>query len=462
MFFFGKKNKDIRVNEFIDEAKNLEGDFKKILKDLVGFKSVLDKFNPDSQTPFGTGAKDALCYMLELGKKDGFKTFNQDNYAGHIEFGKGKETLGILAHLDVVPAIGNWSHDPFDMVERDGKLFGRGVNDDKGPLVASYLALRMLKEKNIKPKKKIKLIMGCDEESGSRCLTHYFKYNPMPQVGFSPDACYPVIHGEKAHAHFDIVGTLPEDSIIKELYSGERYNIVPDEAYMKLKKDLSKEYLEFLKNHNYKGEVKDGLYKAYGVSAHAMTPEKGLNAAFILFEFLNNYSDDKIVKIMNDYVTFDPFGKKMGIDVHHEEMMDLTVNVGIFRISDGQFKIGFDSRVPLNSHEIVIRERLNQILKDTGYTYDFPPMSPVHYVPKNSKLVQTLLTSYKEVTGDNTNDAYTIGGGTYAQFIENAVAFGPQFPGRPDVDHQVDEYIYIDDYIKSIAIYAKAIFDLVK
>ena len=449
------------TNYFLECAKKYTKDWIDTTTKLVSFKSVLNEFDPNSDAPFGIENKKALEWMLDFAKNEGFLVSNCDNYAGDITYGEGDVTLGLLAHLDVVPAVGKWTYDPFCATLVGDKLIGRGVNDDKGPLVAAYYAMKIIRDMGIKTSKKIKLIMGCDEETGSRCLTHYFKTNPMPELGFSPDACFPCINGEKAHQSFDIVGKL-NNTIILNMYAGERYNIVPDECRMTLKKDLKEEYLLFLKNNNYKGEIIGDEYVAYGISAHAMCPQNGQNAAFILFEFINEYHKDALSEFMVNYMVNDFYGNKLGIDVYHEEMKNLTQNVGIVRISNNEVRIGVDCRVPVENHGPHMKSQLEKALANSDLEVKMGHAGKIHYVPRNSELVNTLMDAYQSVTGDYENDAYSIGGGTYAKFIDNCVAFGPQFIGREDVDHQADEYVYVDDYTKTIAIYAKAIYELVK
>lgn len=447
--------------EFLTRASTYKDEWISLTSKLVSYNSVLDEYNENSDAPFGRGNKEVLNFMLEHALQEGFEVYNCDNYAGHISFGEGEETLGILAHLDVVPAVGKWTNDPFcATLSTDGtRLTGRGVNDDKGPLAASYIALKILRDMNIIPNKKILLIMGCDEETGSRCLEHYFSVNPMPEIGFSPDACFPCINGEKVGIHYDIEGEM--ESHIVSFYAGERYNIVPDEAKMTLDINLEKEYLKFLEENNYKGEVKDGVYIAYGVSAHAMSPQKGKNAAFILFEFLNKYTKCPLSEFMLNYMINDFYGEKLGINVYHDEMKELTQNVGIVKIENGNVFIGVDVRCPVENHVSLMQTQLDKALYNTGLTAKVEQGGKLHFVPKDSYLVKTLMSAYKDITNDNVNESYTIGGGTYAKFIDNAVAFGPQFIGREDVDHQADEYVYVDDFIKTIAIYTNAIYRLV-
>ena len=203
-----------------------------------------------------------------------------------------------------------------------------------------------------------------------------------------------------------------------------------------------------------------------------MCPEKGVNAAFILFKFLKTITDEDLVLFMNKYLTDDPFGEKGGFKCFKEGMGNLTENVGIVKIEKGEVFIGIDFRIPSDEDVLRVEDNLKNILKDTSTitSCDFEASSfisegktkYVHYVDEKSELVQALLKSYSSVTGDTKNKAYTIGGGTYAKGLKNVVAFGPQFVGSEDVDHQADEYINIEDYKKVIAIYVMAIYELTK
>lgn len=443
--------------------KNYEEEALFLLSKLISFKSVLDEFDPKSKSPFGKENEHALKYILEVAENDGFKVFNDDNYAGHIEFGSGDETLGILAHLDVVPVdIKDWNTDPFTLTIKDGKMYARGSVDDKGPLAATYIAMKLLKDNGFVPKKQVRLIMGCDEESGSRCLAHYFKTQKLPQLGFSPDAEFPLIYGEKAHMTYDFVGKLASDEIIIDFTCGQRYNIVPATASMKLSINLEKEYLEFLKDNNYQGVYENGNYIAYGVASHAMVPQNGLNASFILFEFLNKYHPSVLSKFFVKYLTFDPFGKKIGYDIYTEEMKELTSNVGVVQIHNGDIKIGVDCRVPSVSHENKMRDAIAKAAFEFGLTPVVHHFGGFHFVDPKGNLVQTLMNVYQDVTKDYETKPMTIGGGTYAKFIDNAVAYGPLVPGREDVCHIANEYMYYDDFIQAIEIYAKAIYELTK
>lgn len=446
---------------FKDDYKNYKQYAIDLLSKLISYNTVLDEYNPNSDAPFGKGNKDALEYLLSSAQKDGFTVYNDKGYAGHIEFGSGDQILGVLAHLDVVPVkIEEWDTNPFELVIKDDKFYARGSLDDKGPLVASYIALKMLADSGFVPNKKIRLIAGCDEETGSRCLEHYFESMPKPDLGFSPDASFPLINGEKGITSYDLY--LDKDDVIKSFEAGIRYNMVPSEAKMELNIDLENEYIDYLKKNNYKGKVENKIYTAYGVAAHAMCPDQGVNACFILFDFLNKYTNSKIAKFIDKYYLNDVYGKKAGYDYYDEDMKELTSNLAIVKTLDDKLMIGVNIRYPKDECYDNMKLALAKITAEFGYSFVMHPANPVHYVDKSSTLVKTLMEAYQKVTGDLENGPITIGGGTYAREMSNAVAFGPVFVGREDVCHIANEYMYISDFDSAVEIYYEAMKNLCK
>ena len=442
---------DKKVKSYLDYAYELLGK-------LISSESVLDKYNPNSEEPFGAGNKKALNTLLEEGMKAGFNSFNVENYAGYLEFGSG-DVLGILAHLDVVPVVRNvWITDQIKLVFKDDKMYGRGTTDDKGPLVASLVAMKMLLDEGFKPKYRVRLIAGCDEESGSRCLERYLEKEGEPAVAFSPDASFPVIYGEKAIISYDLNLDLTED-VLLSMEAGLRYNMVPSDANMTLSVDLKDKYLAYLKENNYDGKVVGNTYYAKGKTSHAMEPDSGLNAIYILFDFLAKNTNSKAAKFIEKFYLWDNHGKKAVYYEEDPEMHDLTSNMAIAKTSNGKLRLGVNCRCPLDSAFENIPLHLKKITEEFGYEFDFLGGSPRHYVPKDSKLVSTLVNVYREVTGDM-SEPITIGGGTYAREMTNAVAFGPIKPNEPDVCHISNEYFTIQDFKDAIKIYYLAIKEL--
>jgi len=447
-------------NKFVQERRE---EIISKTKELLSIPSVLDKFDPDSKTPFGVEINNALHYMIDLAKEDGFVTKNINNYAAHVEYGRGKEILGVLCHLDVVPTGDEtkWTTHPFTPTIRDEKLFARGASDDKGPTMAAYYALKLLKESGFKPKKRIRIILGTDEETGWRGIKEYFQTEQMPSIGFAPDASFPLIYGEKGIMSFDIKGNIKDD-VLKTFVSGDRYNVVPEYAECTLSIDLETQFKNHLEYNGLKGEVNNGVYKVYGKSAHAMQPHLGINAAFILAEFLNEQIDNDFIKYICEYLTFDHLGEKLFIDYNDPEMKDLTVNAAIYDYKDGEFKIGVNCRYPKGWDKDSAFLNIAASAKKYHFKHKILEDSPVHYVDKDDELVQTLHQAYIKYTNDTETPLQTIGGGTYSRALKKAVAFGPMMPGRKDVAHQVDEHLHIDDLLTATVIYMEAIYQLAK
>lgn len=432
-------------------------------KELLAIPSVLDTFNPDSPTPFGEGINEALHYMIDLAKEDGFITKNINNYAAHIEYGSGKEILGVLCHLDVVPTgdVSKWTNNPFTPTIKNNKLYARGASDDKGPTIAAYYALKLLKEIGHEPNKRVRIILGTDEETAWRGIGEYFKTEEMPDLGFAPDASFPLIYGEKGIFSFDITGNVKQDTLLT-FKAGDRYNVVPEYAECTLSVDLEEEFNKHISFNGLKGEVDNGVYKVYGKSAHAMQPNLGVNAAFILAEFLNNHIENDYVKYICEYLTFDHLGEKLSIDHHDEEMKDLTMNPAVFNYENGEFKIGVNCRYPIGWDKDSVKINLETSVRKYHFKYKILNDMPVHYVEKTDPLVQTLHQAYIKYTDDTETELLTIGGGTYSRALKKAVAFGPNMPGRKDVAHQVDEHLDIEDLLKATAIYMESIYQLTK
>ena len=178
-----------------------------ILRDLgtlVAIPSVCG--TADGMYPYGKEPARALDTALALARSYGLETQNVDYYAGHAQYGEGDENAIVMAHLDVVPAGEGWDTDPFQMVEKDGLLFGRGVSDNKGPAVIALHCLRALKEAGIKGNRKLRVVFGSGEEIGMDDMTHYFAKEQHPTMGFTPDGRYGICHCEKGLLRFQVSG----------------------------------------------------------------------------------------------------------------------------------------------------------------------------------------------------------------------------------------------------------------
>ncbi|GLF90190.1 putative dipeptidase YtjP [Bacillus safensis] len=453
-----------------------------LIKDTQSFlqiESVLDEEGGKEGKPFGEKVDDALQYMLKKGEDEGFIVKNVDGYAGHIEYGEGKDIVGVLCHVDVVPAGDGWTTPPFSADIRENKIFARGAIDDKGPTMAAFYALKILKDSGMQLSKKIRMIIGTDEESDWRCVDHYFKHEAMPQIGFAPDADFPIIHAEKGIIDAIVSFTYQQTAnhhryTLKQFTSGMRLNMVPDEAVAAVTAvqehdaELLKTAFEtYLADHQLSGEVKntaDGLhFTLKGVSVHAMEPAHGTNAGIHMANFLCERELDEqglaFTSQINALFDQDTRGQKLGIACKDEISGDLTLNVGTIRYTQNEeAKLGLNVRYPVTADGKDVKKGIESIKGAALLKFDD---SPPHHVSKDHPLVKTLQRVYEEQTGDPAT-LIAIGGGTYARSLEAGVAFGPLFPGRPDCAHQKDEYIEIDDLLRATALYAQAMYELAK
>lgn len=418
-------------------------------RELIRIPSV--KGEPREGKPFGQEVDKALEYTLSLGEELGFLTGNVDGYAGFIEFGQGNETLGILAHLDVVPEGDGWTYPPYNAEIHDGKIYGRGAIDDKGPALAALYAMKAVMESGVPVNKKVRLILGTDEESGWKCMDYYFKHQPMPTFGITPDANYPVIHAEKGILHIELRKDFnredAEKSSILSIKGGSRANMVPDSCVCLLKDNKEKLYVE-------------------GVSAHGSTPEKGVNAISKMLAGLveRDLGEGHIHRFIDDIdrlLGFDTRGEGLGIGISDDVSGNLTLNLGVIDLNTERGKVIIDIRYPVKYSEDVIINGINKAIEGTGIEAKVLHGQKPLYVPKDHFLVKTLTKVYSEQTGEDL-EPMAIGGGTYARALNTGVAFGSVFPGKAELAHQKDEYIEIEDLILNARIYAYAIAELVK
>jgi len=461
--------------DFLRKIDEMKEDIIKSTQEILKFPSI--KEEPKKDMPFGKNIYDCLNYALNLSESLGFKTKNFDNYAGHAEFGDGDEVVGVLVHLDVVPEGDNWTYPPFGGEIHDNKIYGRGAIDDKGPAIAALYAMKALKDSNIKLNKKIRIIFGTDEESGWGCMDYYFRHEKAPDMAFSPDANFPVIHGEKGILLCDLkkdLGPNREDGGIKiiKIKGGYRANMVPDycEAHI-VSPDSIKDYVEtYCKENNVKMEIIEAegksIIKSYGVSAHGSLPEKGQNAISQLMVFLNTLelADGEVkdfIEFYTDKIGMEYYGESIGCGFTDEESGRLIFNVGLIDLSEDSVRVSVNIRYPVTYTMDEVIGSIEGKLKGTGIVIDVHEDKPPLYLPKDHELVRKLMAVYREFANDD-SEPITIGGGTYARAMKNAVAFGPLFPGKPDTAHEKDEYIDIDDLINITKIYAKALYELAK
>lgn len=459
------------VYDYIDDKQN---EIIQELSDIASIRSVSDSFS--DVKPFGQGCIDVLECMLNKGKKAGFQTHNYDNYIGSILLDHGAEdSLGIWAHLDVVPEGDNWMSDPYTPIVRDGFLFGRGVGDNKSAAIGAFYIQKAIRDLKIPMKHNLQVFLGTSEETGMDDIEYYVSNYPVPKFSFVPDAGFPGSCGEFGRVQYNLISRKALSNQVKELSAGTVFNIIPSHAYVVLEDDGNID-VSGIPNDGYTVTHEKNTIKieAFGLSRHAAGPEGGINAIHKLTKVLCNLpglcqSDQAIFAFLTK-VNDDCFGTFFNID-KTDEVSGQTVSSGtVLRMKDGFVSLINDCRHCVTD----TNERIIENIKRISDTYDFDveikEQSKPYYIDKNSEIIQMITKTYQEYTGSLESELYIMKGGTYAGGIPNAVATGICLRGSQPVPdyiqpghggpHQPDEFIPIDGYIDGIKLLATIILNV--
>ncbi len=439
--FYRQKSNGVNMNYF-DE-------YIKATSELIKINSV--ESAPIDNKPFGVGVDDCLRKALSIAEELGFKTFYGNGYYGYAEIGEGEEMLGILGHLDTVPIGNDWDIPALGGDIIGEYLCGRGVLDDKGPILATLFATKELVDNGFVPNKRIRIIFGCDEESGWECINKYCECEEIPTIAFTPDGDFPVINCEKGVAYFNV--HMKKPSYLFDIQGGERANMVMD----KVTCTISNDFASILPKDNEYGVIIEGnTLTAIGKSAHGSSPHLGDNALWKIVKFLGGY-DSNAKNIANIICNTD--GSNYGIQCEDEISGKLTINVGTITSDSEGITFSLDIRHPL----CITREQLFEKLTHTfaNGTVEYGFFHNPLYIEPTHPLCTSLLKAYESVTGEKLQPI-TIGGGTYARALPVAVAFGPIFPNQESTIHQKNERAKISDLQKMYNIYLKAIEELAK
>ena len=433
--------------------------------------------------PYGIGVQEALEHMLKTGEEMGFETVNDENYAGHIEYSApdgGDEYFGIVGHLDVVPVGTGWTNDPFTMVEKDGFLYGRGVSDDKGPVVACLYAMKALKEEGIVPHTNIRLVLGLNEEVGDESAVHYVERFGDPKLGFTPDSDFPLVNGEMGIMAFDIAQKFTakpakDELRLTKLEGGTAHNAVP--AVAKAVVAGSSEQYDLIAGRarlyaeetGYKVKTKKQgsslVIETEGVAAHGAHPELGLNAVSILMDFLGrigfaNEEVNEFISFYNEHIGFDLHGERMGCCFEDGPSGPLIFNVGVANINEEIASVTVNIRYPVSCTDDQVVAAMEEVIGSGRTGILIRMVQKPLYVEPDDPAVITMMEAYRKHTGDTESQPATVGGGTYAKMFANTLAFGPMFPGEENTMHQADEKLSVESLVKMAHIYADTVFGL--
>jgi succinyl-diaminopimelate desuccinylase len=431
---------------------------KKALVELVRIPSVCNEGG--GGYPFGEAVDQALRKALQIASDLGFRTqYGDGGYYGIAEIGEGKEMLGILGHLDVVPAgkLTDWKRDPFDPVEKNGMLYGRGTQDDKGPLAASMFAVKALLDAGVKFNKRIRFILGTDEETLWRCINRYKEKEETPTLGFSPDARFPLIYAEKGLLQLKLESQNQTDL---RLAGGSAFNAVPDMMFYD--GVMQEELASKLDDLGFAYEWKEDGIEVKGKAAHAMITEEGINAISRLCMGLHAIGvESKAINFIVQELGEDPYATHIFGDCSDAPSGKLKFNVAMINLGEIE-QISIDTRIPVTVSKDEIVKKLSAAVAAYGLEYkEFDWLAPL-YLPKDHPVIKTLMKVYHQYSGDEVSEPIALGGATYARAFDNCVAFGPLFPGELLTEHEPNERAIMENLYLAMKIYAHAIYELTR
>ena len=422
---------------FGENILKYKDDILKDLKQLLEIKSVSQE-NPEE-------CKKALDFILKRARDFGLVTKNIKGKAGHVQLGNGGKLCGVLTHLDVVPAGKNWSVEPFTLTRKNGRLYGRGVDDDKGASIVDLYCLKILKDSNITGKNTVRCIFGTDEEIGMSDMETYFENEPLPDISFTPDSDYGICFAEKGILQIKISDYKNDRKIIKNFTSGSAVNAVPDEAKA-----------VYYSNNELKEEI------CYGRASHACEPYKGKNASTKLIMLLKKNSSDlgNLCNFISDKIANELDGNSLGIKTSDEPSGELTCNLGKIRINDNESYFTLDIRYPVTKNGDEILNKIITNAEEYSLSVEIIHHAPPLYLPKDSEIIRLLSSAYEDIV-QKKPELYSTGGGTYARMLgSKGVAFGPAFPDDNVNMHNADESIDEEKFFKHAQICLQAVYKM--
>ncbi len=458
---------DSILNDFVDRNWDLVVDD---IARAIAIPSVEDLDGASPGMPYGPRVAQAMDLVLDVARQLGLNASSMEGYIGIADLpGKSPTQLAIIGHVDVVDAGPGWQSDPFVLTRREGYLLGRGVLDDKGPVIVALYAVGfwawVCREFGFELPYTIRFLVGGNEETGMADVVEYRKRHADPAFLFTPDAEFPVCYGEKGICNIELMGPALEDTPIVAIEGGMAVNAVPGSASATIRYQGG-DTLPKASGISVES-VGDGLLRitALGTSAHASTPELGVNAIGILASYL--VKNVHCGEAMEPFLTmladacFATDGSSFGMDCSDSDFGPLTLACGMIFCRDGRLVQTLDVRYPTSIDSEEILRRCTEHAGHAGATAEMTLNKPPFLVPRDSDVVQALLGAYNEATGES-GKPFTMGGGTYARLFERAASFGPEKPWEKTPEwvgsmHGPNEGVSEELLREALRIYAVAI-----
>lgn len=430
-------------------------------KRIVDIPSIYDESTITPKTPFGKPIDDCLIETLQLCKELGFRTFKEENgHYGYAEIGRGDTYIGIMCHLDVVPAgdVSTWITPPFEATIKDGYIFGRGTGDDKGPTIAAIYSVKAILDMNIVLKKRIRLIFGTDEETLWRGINVYKKQEEEPEFAFAADGYFPLTYAEKGLLQLNLIKDIQlKDTVIN---GGKNYNSVASNAIYT--GDLALILSKIINEDNIQYSINDETLEVIGIPSHASRPEIGKNAVLYLANLLYKLGNrEDHIRLLTEVFNFEYEKTSLFSDRIEDHTGNISINIGAIEMTKN-ILVKLDMRLPVSYDKDDIIKLVAKRVNEYGFTVEFRSYLDSLFVSLDSPYIKVLLETYQSISGDYETKPMINGGATFARAYPNkAVCFGVKFKGKPSMAHEPNERIDIESLMKAVVIYSESLLKLV-
>ena len=442
------------------------------LSALIAIPSVRDLATKGEHAPFGQSIRQAFDYLIKFAEKEGLEVRDHQGYALDISVGQGDQEIALLHHVDVVPAGDNsqWRTPAYQMTREGNMLYGRGVTDNKGPLMASLYILKLFKELELPLNKKIRVIIGGAEETTWECVEHYFQHNPQPDYGFSPDGDFPIVNGEKGILYATLDRTFSTTSnqgtcqVIKLVSERDRtstcHHLIAELAGSEAAK-VAEKFVDFANVIDEKSHYRVELSTPWEKSRNPHKVDNCMDKFVEVMRHVDGLDSNSahLVALLNAHFANSHDGKKLGLHHQDDEMGSTTSCVSAINLDQHGYNLDFDFRFPKGLTIEQVRSQLLALSQQAGVNLVEHQYLPLSYLSPESALIQTMRKAYFDVTGMDA-ECFSKGAASYARALECGVAFGPTFPGEVTFVHEPNEQLNLESLIKAITIYVEVLISL--
>lgn len=424
-----------------------------LMEDWIRIPSVYDHKTATRQMPFGKDVARALEWITDLAEREGFAVQRTESYAT-IDYGEGESYIGIFCHCDVVPPGMDWQSEPFQLTRRDGKFFGRGVVDDKGPAICAYLAMKALKDEGIVPARKIRLFIGGNEESGFRCIRDYVKDHPQPLYGIVPDAKFPVLHGERGGGTLHFVCEVPS---LLQAHAGDVFNIIP--GFLEVSAGQLQAWQQnVLEEQGLAIQMREDGYGLFGLGGHASKPHQ---ADALIESWLNILKEDWSHELL-DVIRYE---QSWGRQVPKKgKCGSLQITPTVLKLEGQRLQLSCDIRYPETVSFEILEESFAEYRKKKRLqvSAEFMEIKKARYVEPDHFMVKELMELYQKMGGDPADPCRLTSAGTYMSELENTVIFGMESAhGGSGNIHGANEFITEKQVRFGLEIYKAALLEMI-